>query len=345
MRHLFLFILVALTCSSFGQGIEYNSKINAQHIFKEKLDSTICYGFNSSANEWMRVYKSIFLFDENGKRTTDIISQLNKYPVEEVFKLETTYHEDGTENETYYYEKVGVNWFAYTKFTHTYNSGRLLTEKTEYRLDDNKKWEFYRKYTYEYDQNGRKIKEIAEGEVITFTYDSNGRLILQQVGSSPITYQYDSYGNCIKQEGNDELGKNSTFIYDLETNFFDVKNTPFVIVGSGAYFQISQINKLIEITSPSINVKFHYSPIGVNSLKKPESNQVIISPTTVKDNFAINGNIGDVKIELISIQGQKVFSKNIEFQESVNISHLSRGIYLYNIYIDGSKHCGKLIKD
>ena len=150
--------VVAITSSSFGQGIEYNPQSTEQHVFKEKLDSTITYWLNSSDNTWRGVYKSVFSFDEKGRRTSDIISELNKVPVVESFKLETIYHEDGTENEIYYYEKEGSNWIAYTKFTHIYNSSRQLTEKNEYRLNDNNIWEYLNKSTYEYDQNGRKIK-------------------------------------------------------------------------------------------------------------------------------------------------------------------------------------------
>lgn len=359
--------VVAITSSSFGQGIEYNPQSTAQHVFKEKLDSTITYGFDTSDNSWKGVYKSVFSFDENGGRTLDILSDIRKKPAEELFKLVSTYNINGTENETLHIHKSGNEWEApWRRWKYVYDSAGKLKQKFDEYPEGDGRWGSYEKTEYEYNTNGQ-LKwaknywydtqnskwNLREDEVTEYVYDETGKLKTEFIGEEhKVLYVYDTSGNCVevfyywkrKNDINWEVDEKLEYKYDVSINYADVKNTPLVVVGSDAFYQITKINKLVEIKSTTKKVNFFYSEIEANSLRNTESNRAYIYPSIVTDNISINGSFSFANIELFNLQGQKVLNKNIEYQESINISHLNRGLYLYTIYIDGSKHCGKLIK-
>ena len=80
-------------------------------------------------------------------------------------------------------------------------------------------------YTYEYDDYGRKIKEINNITTLTteYTYDSFDNILEQKdSGGKKISYEYDEYNRMIKTI--DAYGRTETQIYDINSNVIEVKN-------------------------------------------------------------------------------------------------------------------------
>lgn len=83
-----------------------------------------------------------------------------------------------------------------------------------------------------------------------------------------------------------------------------------------------------------------------NTLKHQNYN-ISIYPNPVTDYLLIDlkANYSQANFELFDIHGRRILSKEITSGELMNIQGLKRGIYFYNILINGNKQSGKLIKE
>ncbi|MCH5262821.1 MAG: AHH domain-containing protein, partial [Lachnospiraceae bacterium] len=170
-----------------------------------------------------------FFHDSNGNRIKHVLpEQYNEktddgagwqYAYDEGNRLVSVTGPEGTIEETYAYDLRG-NCIRRTDARgcstyYTYDLlGRLVQELVP--VGEEASAVTYRKTSYEYDDNGNRIKEIrhggnygAEGELLTegedltltFAYDARNRLVRVEDGQGArVSYRYDARGNRIGEE-------------------------------------------------------------------------------------------------------------------------------------------------
>ena len=92
---------------------------------------------------------------------------------------------------------------------------------------------------------------------------------------------------------------------------------------------------------------YYYSTVNVTSVSDLSKQVYSIYPNPVLDrlNFNIQHSNNTFTFELYDSQGRKLISKEIINNSQLNLEGLTKGIYLYNLIIDGEIQSGKLIKE
>lgn len=186
-------------------------------------------------------------FDENGNMIKNVLTWGDA-----IITHEYKYDEDGNLIEEKRDDMGG--FYRITTYEYDFDGNGNLTEKRVYEntdnyySDSNSNAESYCVYTYEYDNDGRLIKEICDNpesewnaSVIIYTYDSQGRLsaeehvnigytvsykydgdlLVEMTSSSDestytTVYTYDDKGNLIKEEYVDAFGDRHFTIYEYD---------------------------------------------------------------------------------------------------------------------------------
>ena len=83
--------------------------------------------------------------------------------------------------------------------------------------------------------------------------------------------------------------------------------------------------------------------VGLSSIQRAKPLQVYPNPTTGM--VAFNGiQEQSATLTLINVHGQEVFNQRINPQNKVDLSMLTEGIYIVQLYTDKQSSVGKLIK-
>ena len=90
----------------------------------------------------------------------------------------------------------------------------------------------------------------------------------------------------------------------------------------------------------------HYTLFNALDIFNQEESIVKIFPNPTSDylNFSLQGNSNSNNFELYDINGRKVMASTIRSGEQLNMSHLTEGIYLYNVNIDVNRQSGEIVK-
>ena len=90
-----------------------------------------------------------------------------------------------------------------------------------------------------------------------------------------------------------------------------------------------------------------YSEQNVNFICEIDVAEYNIYPNPCSNyvSFNTSEHHGKIILELFDIQGRKVISKEIRDSDKLNMEGLNRGIYFYNLIINGKRMNGKLIKE
>ncbi|MBN2520319.1 MAG: T9SS type A sorting domain-containing protein [Bacteroidales bacterium] len=95
-------------------------------------------------------------------------------------------------------------------------------------------------------------------------------------------------------------------------------------------------------------VSFTYkTPEPITLANNSQIKNVLIYPNPVSQNITIKNimNNNPACFELFNLQGRKILSKTILKDENINLQHLIKGIYLYNVITNHGIQSGKLIKE
>ncbi|MBR2410787.1 MAG: hypothetical protein IKB08_03585 [Clostridia bacterium] len=89
-------------------------------------------------------------------------------------------------------------------------------------------------YSYEYDVNGNRIKEVADGDVTTYTYNSAGQLVSSKNSDGTTEYTYDKNGNLISEKAPACLNKTDakTYTYDNENRLTAIKENGALLMAA-----------------------------------------------------------------------------------------------------------------
>ena len=120
------------------------------------------------------------------------------------------------------------------------------------------------------------------------------------------------------------------------TNTFDLNSWQFPNASGGSWENWSINNGVFSSVTGS-------APNCVLETNNFSENKLIISPNPISDYFSIEG-ISEAIVSIYDSQGQIVKSLNLIDSNSVNISELSKGIYLIKIESKGKVNTKKIIK-
>lgn len=138
-------------------------------------------------------------------------------------------------------------------------------------------------YTYEYDDYGRKIKEINNITTLTteYTYDSFDNILEQKdSGGKKISYEYDEYNRMIKTI--DAYGRTETQIYDINSNVIEVKN----FSNETEKYSFDAYGNLITESDKFGNITTYSYDLNNNRITSKDARDVIIT-----NKYDANGNV------------------------------------------------------
>jgi hypothetical protein len=245
-------------------------------------------------------------------------------------------------------------------------------------------WENSDKYEYTYDANGNPTVEIdsdwnsetsqwKNSDKSEYTYDANGNPTVginsdwnsetsQWENYSKYESTYDANGNptvVIYSRWNSETSQwknydKSEYTYDLSYSLNDLI-LPNIYSFAPSYSNLI-VNKPVDFISydygqgswvNSSKGTYQYSTVNGTSVSGLNMNAYSIYPNPASDNinFNITNSNNTFTFELYDSQGRKLISKEITNNRQLSLEGLAKGIYLYNLNIDGEIQSGKLIKE
>jgi hypothetical protein len=295
---------------------EKEDKEEYEYNAEGMLITTLEYGVTDG--EWELCTKEKLTY-ENGNLISDILTGWNGTGWHNISKYEYTY-ENGNLIKVGYYEWKDNTWSLSSIKECYYNSNNDMTEEV--------------KYSY---QNGNKVNEFKSTRV----FDNNHNIVMG------IDYYWgnDSWIEKSKSEYSYDMNyllSDVILPYDLLLLFlyYDVEFFKNMGISAKAYEKNGNEWSLVGTTM------FYYSEQDVVSTKESIKSNVKVYPNPASDyiNVDIAGQANNATLSLINAQGQVVLSKTIQNHEQINISNLTKGMYLYKISTNGNVFTGKICK-
>jgi hypothetical protein len=247
-------------------------------------------------------------------------------------------------------------WDSTLKIVDTYEATKYLIESIEYEWDDvGEEWAKAWKYEYNNDSNGMVITET---EYIwwedTESWDAN----------YSVDYNYDSSRNPIGEQISTYFSATDgllyytryTYTYDLSLILDNLLHPPLSwfapdysewITHKPLDFLNEDFDRELSQWYNYAKVIYYYDVEDANSVEEVELEAPIeIYPNPVSDflSFRLEKYRGELSFELYDMTGRRVMSSEVSMRETVNMEQLSRGVYLYQIAVEGKIKRGKLIK-
>ena len=311
--------------------------------------------------------KAILTYDAEGKQTYELASELRGGSWFSTFEFEFDWGTHAATGELqvnvngYLFEFDGVAkthvddyWARYCKFFPNpiaVSEGKFTyrTEATNWEGDG---WEYIFEEVYEYDNQGRQVKEshwgFWEGEKFadiseTLTYDAHSNIIksVYHIGqftgaddwvlASTFDYEFDQYNYEIRryryagEELTPDWGYGVDFDYDvpasLVISFPANDGDPFKIfylydyVGNGTGFD-EQVRT------------FYYSEKQVNIKEVVNDKKVTIYPNPTTNTITIKTDDERVQVQIYNMLGIKMLQTT---DKVINLSSFAPGVYMVNV--------------
>ncbi len=329
---------------------EYNINGNTTAHFNCNWDKT--------KESWVNYWKVGYKYDINQNRTQEIYydwDDANNQWVD-IHKMECSFDTNGylTQQSSYNWDKTKGMWLESYKEDFINNSNGLLTQQIGcFWNETDRLWVNNYNYNYIYDDTGNLTMRIS------FSWDNKDN---QWEASYKIEYSYDTNGNpdmevCFKLDQiTHEYSVYSKYFYsyDLDYNLSDL------ILPYLDFFRPMNSDKIVNRPQEYSNnywdkdindwvynkVLYYYSEQITSTINK---NSIILSavypnPFSQQLTFSFPENPNQITFELFNMQGHKIITKEVRNNETINVETLSNGVYLYNLFTDGKKHSGKLMK-
>jgi len=313
--------------------------------------------WNSETRQWGNNYKTEYSYDADGNCTVEIGSFWNSDSSQwkDTEKYENTYNTNG--NLTL---RIHSHRKSYTsqlenasKTQYTYDTNGNLTTKIYYLWNsESSQWENTEKYEYSYDANGNRTVKMYYGlwnsitnqwinpEKYEYTYDACG---------NPTVEMY-SYWSNIKSQWIKNYKYEYT--YDLKYNIGDIILPNFYVF----YHRNSIVDKPIDfvgyyycsVDSSWVKSKkgtYYYSPGTATSVSNISSTDYTVYPNPTSEYviFDISEPSKISKVDIFTVQGKKILTQSL-INKTVDVSAFSKGIYFYQLSINGKVSSGKIVK-
>jgi len=286
------------------------------------------YQWNESINQWIVSYKTEYTYDANSNMTQELEYYWNETISQWVvsYKTEYTYDTNGnmTQELECYWDETNNQWVTNYKEEYTYDANGNMTQRIAYSWDENvSSWNAYYKVEYFYDTLENNT------QTLNYLWDDNAS---QWVATYKNEITYDnsySYSDLILPLVFG--GENSGMLFN------------HMLTGVEYY----KWDTLSSDWKPKGELSFNYSEQEVNSVSEIDSIELSVYPNPFSKSvsFDISDYYDKIILEIFDIQGRKIMSNEIRNHESLSLEGLTRGMYFYNLTINGKKLNGKLIRE
>ncbi len=344
-----------------GKGTyEYDSNGNMTYYYEYNYDEST--GEYETSAEYMETYT----YDSNN----NMLTETDKY------KSNGSWITDDYNDITYDYDTDGSCVVTNLDYSYDSDSGELVKDdKDVYSYDADGNFIDY----YGYGWGGSDwelVNYIAEGDA---EFNSDGNLkqyifTMSDGSKNKGENTYDSYGNCLTTlyySYDEDAGAwvadmdKMTYEYDFEYLFSDLLAP---VIGELIYPEVSVwydyptlVNTVYNKPTYTVDwddddedgelemgsrTLYIYADIVTTSVKTIESDEVTIYPNPVSTNAKVtfSSSASVALVDLYNVQGTKVLSKEIENGSSIEMEEMAKGVYLYQINVDGVVTTGKLVK-
>ncbi len=346
------------------------------------LTQYLYYSWNKATSRWVADNKSEYTFDADGNVTQYLHYNLDGNTSQWVAynKEESTYDANGNETLYIYYEwdETSSQWVAFEKEEYTYDVNGNDTLYHGYEWDEaTSQWVVSWKFELIYDANGYVIQYLeynwaettsqwVESMKTDLTFDANGNMTQyidydwdetarQWVANYKDEATFDASGNIIQyiaynwnkntsqwvEYWKREFNYNNTYAYnDLMLPYYYIFNH---MLTSGVNYEKDNTDNWLQ----EYKYELFYSEQVVTSINgiKTENFQLFPNPVSEYLNISFRSNTESANFELFDILGQKLLSRKITNNERLSLENLNNGMYLYNLYVNGNRQTGKLIKE
>ena len=332
---------------------------------------------DSTTNQWENSYKYEYTYDANGNMTVVIYSEWNDTTSqwENSYKEENTY--DANDNMTV---EIYSEWNSSTsqwenssmyEFTCDAN-GNLTVAISSVWFSSTSQWVNSNKHEYTYDANGNMTDEISslwlsstsqwentyKGE---YTYDANSNRTIviysdwnsttsQWENWQKFEYTYDANGNMtveIDSEWNSTTNQwENSYKYEFTYDLAYLNNDLIL-----PFFYDFSVNKLTAITTYGYDgttwANLHAETFKYSDITSvPEVNNIAYTvypnPASEYVTFDISEPTINSKVDIFTVQGKRILSQSLN-DKTVDVSALPKGIYFYQLSIDGKFSNGKIV--
>ena len=310
-----------------GQWIEQRKQ---EFIYEDgKQVEYLRHEWNESISKWGEEDKEEMTYDTNGNRILLIDYDWNESTTswDSAFMVVDSYDVNNylTESIEYVWNDVNEEWTNAWKYEYNNDSHGIVAMETEYIwLDYIESWDENRTIDYVNDSNGNPIVE----QIATY-YNGTGGLLYY----TKYTYTYDDSFVLADLL----LPPLSWFVPDYSEQ---IVNKPLDFLNEDFDRELLQWYKYAKAI-------YHYDVDEASSIVEVEREAPIeVYPNPVSDflSFRISAYRGELSFKLYDMTGRRVMSTKVGMGETVNMEQISRGVYLYQIAVEGKIKRGKLIK-
>ena len=338
-------------------------------IFNEnnRIAQMLQYSWNKEGENWVEAFKDVYEYDSNGnelllhhhfEKDNNLSQWIDSYKV-----IQTYTEGNQTLFESYFWDKKNQMWIGDSKSESTYDSEQSVI-KYIYQWDESENsWINHIKLEFSYDTNHTLIRfksflkrneDWLLSESKTYITDSNANL--EQFKS--IKHRTDIHspliGYILKLTYDNTFSFNQLALPNSVPHLFKwgYNNTR---LENREELYSNKLTEVMEYESykdtsvwyKSLKYNFYYSKLDTpNSVNFNNATLSKISPNPVTDYITFNftNNYDTVRFELFDIYGRKILDSKIQDNERLSLQHLNKGMYIYNLLINGYKQNGKLIK-
>jgi hypothetical protein len=315
-------------------------------------------------NDWEHTFKSEFEYDEDGKMTRRIQSELNSSTGEWLphFMSEYAYDDHGNIAEERIWERV-FDWATETeqfrislKREHIYFAAGHIMETRFFTWHVQAgQWVSYSRHGYDYDDDDRLVLFTAFDPV------ENG---VGWVARAMEEYQYDLNGNMEQYSISDYDASSDQWIMQTRQKYlydhsYLASELWLPLDYSHPRRGIFPVNMMTEFNQEyfdqgvmmgSTIFKMHYSSLSAfeaTTVQDPGLTGYSVYPNPASDILQVrsSGNSGITRFELFDTQGRLLKALEFSGQVAISLSDFRSGIYLYSLTSNGSRQTGKIVRE
>ncbi len=252
----------------------------------------------------------------------------------------------------YLYEEDTLQWYS-SKSEYTYDENENQIQYIGYRYNQvTSQWFGDSKSEYSYDENGNMIMEIryvidnSSGQSfmeskVEYNYDTNGNptilIYYSYYASVPIVHSKYVYSYDLLFTLDDLIMPSVYWFYSDNSNKIMNKPTEYVI-----YYWDSDLGDWVS----SEKRIYYYSDDNSTKVKDWDKNISKIYPNPVSEYLTFSiADSNNATFEMFDLQGRKIMIREVTNNEKINLKNINSGMYIYNLYVNGYKQTGKLIKE
>jgi hypothetical protein len=346
-----------------------------------KLASSVYKEWDEFNKKWNPQYRDTSVFDQSGNVIEYLYQEHDGGKFENNYRSNSVFDMDGLliKLKSAQWDKTAKTWVPITRETLTYDSKNRLVMSFDSAWNKNlSQWTLLTKDSFEYDGNGALIKETSyfwntnnwqEASRTTYNVNQDGRVtekIEAELNGSTwdstalSKYGYDANGNPNVEEYSDwdngQWVSNSRFeyTYDAVEKVNPITLQLDIYVPDYDYYIVNlPLEEFDYISDGSggwdkdYHEVYHYSDGGnasINTLSS-ENIRVFPNPSTGQIRLAVTANQSPREVAIRDLTGALVFRSEVNGRNTIDVSHLTTGMYIVEVHTAQGAYKTKLIKE